>query len=90
MKLMKDLLTSLAKSVLVLLRTTAAPSAINGDIEKKIFGSGSIIKLTFSNQEKDDFSKIVKSLEKSDLLIKVISEAIKNKVKEKRGNFLVC
>ena len=36
----------------------------------------------------DDIMKIVKPLEKDDLLIKKVSEEIKNKVKELTGGFL--
>ena len=36
----------------------------------------------------DDFMKIIKSLEKSGLLIKSVSETIKNWAKEQRGGFL--
>ena len=36
----------------------------------------------------EDTTKIVKSLEKSGLLIKGISETIKNEVKQQEGGFL--
>ena len=36
----------------------------------------------------DDIMKIVKSLEESDLLIKVVSEAIKIELKKQKGEFL--
>ena len=39
------------------------------------------------NVEMNDFMKIVKSLEESCLLIKGISEAIKNEAKEQKGEF---
>ena len=39
------------------------------------------------NVEMNDFMKIVKSLEESCLLIKGISEAIKNEAKEQKGGF---
>ena len=44
--------------------------------------------LIISNEEINDIFKIVKSLEESDLLIKSISETIKNKAKEQNGGFL--
>ena len=40
------------------------------------------------NVEMNDFMKIVKSLEEPCLLIKGISEAIKNEAKEQKGGFL--
>ena len=41
-----------------------------------------------SNQEMEDIMKMVKSLEESGLLIKGISETIKNEAKEQKGGFL--
>ena len=46
-----------------------------------MFGSG-VTTLTISNEEMNDIMKIVKSLEGSGLLIKGISETIKNKEKK--------
>ena len=40
------------------------------------------------NGEINDIIKIVKSLGKSDLLIKRVSETIKNEAKEQKGRFL--
>ena len=47
---------------------------------KKNVGSG-IATLILSNEEMDDIMKIVKSFEKSGLLIKGVSETIKNEAK---------
>ena len=44
--------------------------------------------LTISNEEMEYLMKIVKSLEESGLLIKVINETIKNEAKEQKGGFL--
>ena len=52
-----------------------------------MFGSGDTA-LLISNQEMNDIMKIVKSLEKSCLLIKDVSETIKNEPKEEKGGFL--
>ena len=41
-----------------------------------------------SSKEMNDIMKIIKSLEESSLLIKGISEAIRNEAKEQRGGFL--
>ena len=52
-------------------------SATDAAIQKKIYGSGTTA-LTISNIEMEDIMKIVTSLEESGLLIKEISEKIKN------------
>ena len=54
----------LAKNVLAPLGISAAMSAIDGSIKKKMFGSVTTT-LIISNDEMYDISKIVKSLEKS-------------------------
>ena len=54
---------------------------------KKIHGSGTTA-LIISNEEMEDIMKIVKSLEELGLLIKGISETIKNEAKEQKGRFL--
>ena len=75
-----NVLKPLAKSVLVPLELTAAASATDTAIQKKIFGSGTTT-LVFSNEDPNDIMKIVKSLEESGLLIKGVSETIKNEAK---------
>ena len=52
-----------------------------------MFGSG-FTTLIFSNEERNDIMKIVKPLEESQLLIKVISETIKNEAKEQKIKFI--
>ena len=44
--------------------------------------------LIISNEEMNDIMKIVKSLEESGLLIKGVSQTIKNEAKEQKGGFL--
>ena len=44
--------------------------------------------LIISNDEINDIIKIIKSLEDSGLLLKGVTEAVQNKVKEKKGGFL--
>ena len=44
--------------------------------------------IIISNEEMEDIMKIIKSLEKSGILIKGISETIKNEAKEQKGRFL--
>ena len=78
---------TLAKNVLVPLGISAAMSAIDGSIKKKVLGSG-MTTLIISNDEMDDVLKIVKSLENSGLLLKEVSETIQHEAKEQRGGFL--
>ena len=49
-------------------------------IQKKIFGSGTTA-LIISNNEMEDIRRIVKSPEELDLLIKRVSDTIKNEAK---------
>ena len=76
----------LAKNVLAPLDVTAAMSAIDGSIQKKIHGSG--VKLIIEQEDMNDIIKIIKSLENSGILLKGVSKAIKNETKEQRGGFL--
>ena len=59
----------LAKNVSAPLGLSAAMSAIDGSIKKKMLGSGTTT-LIISNEEMDDLLKIVKSLEDSNVLLK--------------------
>ena len=74
----------LAKNILAPLGITAAASAIDAGIQKKIHGSGTIA-LIISNEEMNDILKIVQALEDSDILLKRVTKKIKN---EKKGAFL--
>ena len=76
----------LAKNVLTPLGLTAAMSAIDGSIQKKIHGSG--VKLIIEQEDMNDIMKIIKALENSGILLKGVSKAIKNETKEQRGGFL--
>ena len=87
--LMKNVIKPLAKNVLIPLGLTAAASAADAGIHKKILGSGTTT-LIISNDEMKDIIKIVKSLEDSGLLFKGVSETIQNEPKEQRGDFVVC
>ena len=60
---------------------TAAASATDAAVHRKMFGSG-LTTLIISNEKINDIMKIVKSLEKSELSIKDVSETIKNEAKE--------
>ena len=76
----------LAKNVLAPLCLTAAMSAIDGSIQKKIHGSG--VKLIIEQEDMNDIMKIIKALENSGILLKGVSKAIKNETKEQKGGFL--
>ena len=73
--LIKNVIKPLAKSVLIPLGLTAAASAADAGIHKKILGSATTT-LIISNDEMEDIIKIVKSLEDSGLLLKGVSETI--------------
>ena len=86
--LMKSVIKPLAKSVLIPLGLTAAASAADAGIHKKILGFGNNTTLIISNDEMDDIFKIVKFLEDSGVLLKGVSETIQHEAKEQRGGFL--
>ena len=76
-----------AKNVLAPLRITAATSAIDAGIQKKIHGSGTKT-LIISNEEMNDIMKIIQALEDSNILLKGVTKTIKNETKEQKGGFL--
>ena len=84
---MKNVLKQLAKRVLKPLGLTAAVSATDSAIHKKMFGSG-LTTMIILNEETHSLIKIDKSLGESALLIKDISETIKSEAKEQKGGFL--
>ena len=88
LSLMKSVITPLAKSVLIPLGLTAAASATDAGIHKKILGSGNNATLIISNNEIKDLIKIVKSLEDSGFLLKGVTESVQNEIKEQKGGFL--
>ena len=76
----------LAKNVLAPLGLTAAMSAIDGSIQKKIHGSG--VKLIIEQEDMNDIIKIIEALENSGILLKGVTKTIENETKEQRGGFL--
>ena len=78
--LMKNVLKPLAKSVFRPLGLTAAASATDAAIQKKIYGSG-MSTLIISNKEMKDTMKIDRFLEELGLLVKGVSETMKNEAK---------
>ena len=87
LSLMKSVLAPLAKSVLLPFGLSTTMSTTDAVIQMKIHGSGTTA-LIISNEKMEVIMKIVKSLEESGLLIKRISEAIKNEAKQQKGGFL--
>ena len=67
---------------------TAAASATDAAINKKLLGSGDHTTLIISNDDMQDLLKIVKSLEDSGILLNGITETVKNEVKEQKSGFL--
>ena len=85
--LKKVVLTPLPKSILLPLGLSAGMSAVDATTQNMFHGSG-IKALIISNKEMEDMMKIVNLLEQSGLLVKGISETIKNETKEQKGRFL--
>ena len=75
----------LAKNVLAPSGLTAAMSAIDGSIQKKIHGLG--IKLIIEEEYMKDM-KIIEALENSGILLKGVTKTIENETKEQKGGFL--
>ena len=78
----------LAKNVLAPLVVTAAASAIDAGIQKKIHENSGTATLMISNEEMNDIMKIFQALEDSNILLKGVSRTIKNKTKEQKGGFI--
>ena len=89
--LITNVIKPLAKGVLIPVRLTAAASAADAGIYKKVLGSGhnnNNTTLIISTNEIEDIIQIVKSLEDSGLLLKEVTETVQNEVKEQKGGFL--
>ena len=83
---LKKVALPLVKNVLAPLGLTAAMSAIDGSIQKKIHGSG--VRLIIEQEDMNGIMKIIKALENSGILLKGVSKAIENETKEQKGGFL--
>ena len=57
------------------------------EFKKKIHGSGTTT-LIISNEEMNDIMKIVQAFEDFNILLKAVTETIKNETKEQKGRFL--
>ena len=66
----------LAKNVLAPVGLTAAMSAIDGSIQKKIHGSG--IKLIIEQEDMNDIMEIIEGLENSGILLKGVTKTIED------------
>ena len=75
----------LAKNVLAPLGLTAAMSAIDGSIQKKIRGEG--VKLVIEQEDMNDIMKIIEALENSGILLKGVTKKLKMKLKNKEEDF---
>ena len=80
--LISNVIKPLAKSVLIPLGLTAAASAVDAGIHKKILGSGNMTTLIISDNKIEDIIKRVKSLEDSGLLVE--AETVQNEVKKQK------
>ena len=78
----------LAKNVLASLGITAAASAIDAGIQKKIHGSRTTI-LIISNEEMNGIMKIVQALEDSNISLKGVTKTIKNETKKRIFKYVV-
>ena len=76
-----------AKNVLAPSRITAAASALDAGIQKKIHGSGTTT-LIISNEEMNAIIKIVQALKDSNILLKWVTKTIKDETKDQKGGFL--
>ena len=66
---------------------TAASSAIDAGVQKKIYGSGTTT-LVISNEEMNGIMKIFQTLEDSNILLKGVTKTIKNETREQKGGYL--
>ena len=80
----------LLKSVikpLGMLGLTAAASAADAAIHKKVFRTGNYTTLIISNDDLNDLLKVIKSLGNSGILLDGITETVKYEVKEQKDGF---
>ena len=85
--LIGNVLKPLANSILIPWGSTTVASATDEAIHKKMFGFGNTTLIIY-NKETNRIMKIIESFDESVLLIKSVSETIKNEAKEQKGGFL--
>ena len=84
--LIKNVIKPLAKSVLIPLGLTAAASAADAGIHKKLLGFGTAT-LIISNEEINNIMKIVQALKDLNILLKGVTKTIKNETNEQKGGY---
>ena len=67
---------------------TAASSAIDAGVQKRIYSGSGKTTLVISNEEINGTMKIAQALEDSNILLKDVTKTIKNETKEQKGGFL--
>ena len=82
----------LTKYFLATLANMASASAKDGAFRRAMHGRGVLIAgngitLVISNNEMDDFIKIIKSFEHSGVLIEGVTETVKKEIKKQVGGF---
>ena len=77
----------LAKNILAPLGITAAASAIDAWIQKKINGSRTTTSI-ISDKEMNGIMIIIQALESSQILLKIVTKKFKNEAKEQKRGFL--
>ena len=77
---------SIGKNILAPLGLSAAMSATDAAVQKKMYGSGNNT-LIISNNNLNDLIKIVTTLEEHDILLKGTVKQLKMKQKNKKGDF---
>ena len=90
--LMISVLTPLAKRFLIPCNSSSRCRFSKENLWMRLPFALSFVRITaliISNEEMKEMTKIVKSLEESGLLIKRISETIKNEAKEQKWRFLL-
>ena len=90
---MKNVITTLAKSVSIPLGLTAVASTAHAGIHQKMLGSGrssapKTTTLTISSDKMKNIIKIVKSLKDFDLLLKGVNGTIQNEARKQIVGFL--
>ena len=95
LRLIKNAIKPLVKSLLIPLGLATAASAADAGIHKKILGSrfpsssaSHNTTLIISNDKMKYIIKIEKTLEDSGLLLKCVSETVQNEAREQKGGFL--
>ena len=88
--LMKNVIKPLAKSVLTPSGLTAAMSALDARIQKKIFSGSGTTTLVISSEDINDIMKIVQALEESNILLKGVLKQLKIKQNNEKEGFDLC